>query len=102
MKTITSFAKQFKLYNTDKWVWFNGAIGLEAALMNNYIENSRENAIQKMANRDGISYEEVDNNYRDWYYIIPVDELNDDELNEYGDKYFENIIEDGNNVWQMK
>lgn len=102
MTTITSFASQFKLDNADKWVWFNGAMGLETALMNNYIESSRENAIQKMSNRDGISCEEVDNNYRDWYYIIPVDELNDDELNQFGDKYFENIIEDGNNVWQMK
>lgn len=102
IQTITSFANHFKSDNSGKWVWFNGAMGLETALMNNYIENSREVAINNMANRDGVSYEEVDNNYSDWYYILPIEELSDDELNEYGNKYFVNIIEDSANVWQMK
>jgi hypothetical protein len=103
MKTlITSFATQFKSDNAGKFVWFNGAMGLEDALLNSYIDNTREIAIQKLANRDGVSFEDVDNNYQDWYYILPIDDLSDDELNDFGNKYFVNIIENCNNTWQMK
>jgi hypothetical protein len=28
-----------------------------------------------MANRDGVSEDSVTNNYEDWYYIMPVSEI---------------------------
>lgn len=83
----TNFATQFKNDNKNKWVWYNGAMGLTGALLNNCIENSSDEAIQAMANRDGVSFDEVDNNYKDWYYIIPVEFIEDDYLNEYADQY---------------
>ncbi len=99
---MKTFAQQFKSNNAGKWVWFNGAMSLDTALLNNYIENSREIAVQKMANRDSVTYEEVDNNHKDWYYIIPVEDIEDDSLNAYADEYCEMLIEDGGCIWQNK
>ena len=76
-------AQEFKTENATKWVWYNGAMGLTSALMNDYIENTREEAVHKMANRDGVSFEEVDNNYSDWYYIVPVEQIEDEYLEDY-------------------
>ncbi|QIY82551.1 hypothetical protein HER18_02835 [Chryseobacterium sp. NEB161] len=87
MKTYTTFAEQFKSENQGKWVWYNGAMGLTDALLNDYIESSREEAVQKMANRDNVPYEEVDNDYNNWYYILPVEEIEDDYLNTYALEY---------------
>ena len=35
-------AQEFKTENATKWVWYNGAMGLTSALMNDCIENTRE------------------------------------------------------------
>lgn len=89
----TSFANQFKHDNQGKWVWYNGAMGLTDALLNDYVENTREEAVQKMANRDSVSYEEVDNDFDNWYYILPVEEIEDDYLNEYANEYLDENYE---------
>lgn len=76
-------AQEFKTENRGKFVWYNGAMGLDTALANDYIEDTYEDAVNEMAWRDGVSREEVMNNYRDWYYIMPVEEIEDDALEEY-------------------
>lgn len=76
-------AQEFKTENANKWVWYNGAMGLTTALMNDYVEKTYEEAVMKMANRDSVSIEDVENNSKDWYYIIPVEEIEDEYLEDY-------------------
>lgn len=84
---MKNYAEQFKENNSGKWIWFNGAMGLDTAISNDYITDTREEAVKAMAWRDEVSIEDVENNHNDWYYIIEVDELEDDAIN----NYFENL-----------
>lgn len=83
---MTSKVLAFKKENAGKWIWHNGAMGLETALKNNYIEDTREIAINKMANRDNVSIEDVENDYDNWYYILPIEEIEDDYLIDFFNK----------------
>jgi hypothetical protein len=89
----TDFATQFKNENAGKWIWYSGGMGLDAALLNGNIEKTREEAVTKMANRDGVTFEEVDENYKHWYYIVPVEEIEDEYLNDYAAEYLDENFE---------
>ena len=75
--------KKFREENKGKWVWYNGAMGLDTALLNRYITETREQAVEAMAGRDGVTVEEVENNYDDWYYILPIEDIEDEYLIDY-------------------
>jgi len=75
-------ATEFKRANANRWIWYNGAMGLETALLNNYITDTREDAVYQMAQHDSVSCEEVDKDFHDWYYIISVEEIDDEQLEE--------------------
>ena len=91
------FASTFKNDNAGKWAWYNGAMGLTDCLLNDYIEDSYESAVLGMANRDGVSIEEVENNYKNWYCILPVEEIEDEYLNDYAEEYLTELEE---GYWQ--
>lgn len=73
-------AQDFKNENAGKFVWFNGANGLKEALLNNWIESSYYAAVTAQASREGISEEEVRNDYHDWYYIMPIEDIDNSDL----------------------
>ena len=79
-------AQDFKNENTGKFVWFNGANGLEGAILNNWIEDTYEEAVKAQAFREGITEEEVKNDYHDWYYIMPIEDIDNEDLQMVLDK----------------
>lgn len=99
---MKTFATEFKNDNQGKFVYYNGTQGLTDCLLNNQIADTYEEAVQLMANRDGVPYENVEKNYQDWYYILEVKEIEDESLNDHGDEYFETFEEDGEIYFQAK
>lgn len=75
--------KKFREENKGKWVWYNGAMGIDIALLNNNIEDTRDKAVEAMAWHDSVTLDEVENDYDNWYYILPVDEILDEHLIDY-------------------
>ncbi|MFJ1411687.1 hypothetical protein [Capnocytophaga canimorsus] len=80
---MKDLVKKFREENKGKWMWYNGSMGIDTALANNQIEDTREQAIEAMAWNDNVTTEEVENDYDNWYYILPVEEILDEYLIDY-------------------
>ena len=74
-KNINEEVNVLDTLNQEDYVYYNGAQGISGAIANDQFASTYEDAVRLMANRDGVSEDSVTNNYEDWYYIMPVSEI---------------------------
>lgn len=74
---------EFKEENKDKWLCYTGAEGVTWAWSNDYMFDTYEEAVSALALHEGVSEEEIREDYANWYYILPMDEVEDDCVEDY-------------------
>ena len=60
--------------NKNGYLHYNGAQGMILAIEIEQIEATYEEAVKAMALRENVTEEDIENDYDNWYYIVPVSE----------------------------
>lgn len=68
-----------------QWVWFDDISGLDYAILNNWFESTYEEAVKACASRNNVTKVQVMSDGA--YFIQPVEELEDEEINDILTKY---------------
>lgn len=55
-------------------IYYNGAQGIEGAIFNNQFAGDYMEAVSELAYHEQVSVEDITNDFKDWYYIMPIDE----------------------------
>lgn len=57
-----------------EYVYYNGGQGMMFGIANNNFTKTRDQAIIDCSSDNNVSYDEVDNDYHNWYYLMLIDE----------------------------
>lgn len=58
----------------NEYLYFTGGEGMMFAIANNAFSVKREQAVSELASDNGKGYDEVDNDFDNWYYVQLIDE----------------------------
>lgn len=58
----------------DSYIYFNGANGIDGAIDNDRWASTYEEAVKELAWWEGVSEQDIENDYNEWYYILPTSE----------------------------
>ena len=62
-------------YTEDQYLYHNGAEGMTLALLNEQVGTDYSDAVEELASREDVTEEDIINDYKNWYYVMPISEV---------------------------